>query len=164
MFVQVPHYDDAGRFHKRKSPRLQNYDYAQPNYYFITICTNGKQCLFGTLDQLSKSGQIADAAFAEIPKHFQNVTIDKYVVMPNHVHAIVAVHGEGTHISLVIGHYKSYVSRQIHLAEPNKKIWQDSFHDHVIRNQADYSRIWAYIDTNPAKWDNDCFYCSHSKE
>jgi hypothetical protein len=58
----------------------------------------------------------------------------------------------------VVGQYKSYVSRSIHHIAPMLNVWQTSFHDHIIRNQHDYQRIWEYIDTNPQKWQEDCFY------
>ena len=84
--------------------------------------------------------------------------MEKWVVMPNHVHAIVVLPGSNTTLSTVIGQYKSAVTRNIRGSCPNTDIWQSSFHDHVIRTQEDYERIWAYIDTNPARWMDDCFY------
>ena len=80
--------------------------------------------------------------------------------MPNHIHAIIAVNQAGTELPLVVGQYKAFVTKQIHLINPAIKVWQTSFHDHVIRNQADYLRIWQYIDTNPLKWEEDCFFCA----
>ncbi len=150
---------DADRFPQRKHPRLSYYDYSQQNFYFITICTTHKQCIFGTPSALSPMGQVAHTALLEIPQHFPDVSIDKMIVMPNHVHAIIHVAKAGTHLSTVIGLYKSHVTKTIHSFAPRASVWQSSFHDHVIRNQQDYLRIWEYIDTNPAKWAEDCFYC-----
>ncbi|MBQ7416357.1 MAG: transposase [Oscillospiraceae bacterium] len=147
------------RFPIRKSPRLKYFDYSKPHWYFVTICTSKKRCIFGAPEALSAHGIIAKDAFLEIPKHFPNVAVEKYVVMPNHVHAMIAVNHAGTELPLVVGHYKAYVTKQIHLIEPALTVWQTSFHDHVIRNQADYLRIWKYIDTNPIKWTEDCFFC-----
>ena len=91
--------------------------------------------------------------------------MDKYVIMPNHIHMIVVIGCDGAErsrpfptLSTVIGQYKSGVSRNIHSICPDFKIWQKSFHDHIIRNENDYQMIWQYIDTNPATWENDCFY------
>ena len=133
-------YEDADRFHNRKHPRLKQYDYATPNYYFVTICT------------WEKSRTIEN-----IPVHFQGVSVDKYVIMPNHIHAILVLEGE-TNLATVIGQYKSAVTKEIHVWNPHMKVWQTSFHDHIIRNQEDYARICSYIDTNPSRWMEDCFY------
>lgn len=150
--------EEIPRFQNRKNPRLKNYDYKQPNHYFITICTNQKRCLFGSPDKLSVFGEIAYQAFSEIPNHFPFAIVDKFVVMPNHIHAILVITEYGTDLSLVVGHYKAYVTKRIRMFSPKAVVWQASFHDHVIRNETDYRRIWEYVDTNPSKWLEDCFY------
>ena len=149
--------EDADRFHNRKNPRLTQYDYSTPNYYFITICSWDKTCIFGSCSQLNSLGTIAQQLMQEIPVHFPNVKVDKFVIMPNHIHAILILDGQ-TNLSTVIGQYKAAVTKQYRAFRPDQKIWQTSFHDHVIRNQEDYERIWAYIDTNPVRWMDDCFY------
>ena len=154
----MPH-DDLERFPQRKNTRLEHYDYAQQNFYFVTICTANKQCIFGRPSQLSPMGQTAYTALQEIPQHFPDVVIDKFVVMPNHVHGIIHILKAGTNLSTVIGAYKAHVTKTIRAFTPGISVWQSSFHDHVIREQTDYLRIWEYIDTNPAKWEADCFYC-----
>ena len=163
MFAVMPN-DEFDRFHKRKNPRLRYYDYAKQNYYFVTICTHEKRCIYGNPQRLSQLGQIAYTALEEVPKHFSDITIDKFVIMPNHVHAIVIVQRYGTDLSVVIGQYKAHVTKQIRKLLPHLQVWQTSFHDHVIRNQTDYARIWNYIDTNPARWEDDCFYCDSTKD
>ena len=75
----------------RKSTRIPNYDYATPNYYFVTICTHEKQCLFGSVEQLNGYGQIALELLLEIPNRYSHASIDKFVVMPNHIHAIIVL-------------------------------------------------------------------------
>ena len=146
------------RFPVRKNPRLKNYDYSTQNYYFVTICCKNKCCFFGNPDELTRLGDIASDAMKEIEYHFPGVRIDKWVIMPNHVHAIIALPGTGVQLSTVVGLYKSSVTRRIHRIVSEAEVWQTSFHDHVIRNQTDYERIWEYIDTNPARWLDDCFY------
>ena len=146
------------RFPVRKNPRLENFDYASCYYYFVTICTKDKCCLFGSPSKLSHFGMIAKDCLKEIVQHFHGVQLDKWVVMPNHIHAIVVLSGSNASLSTIIGQYKSAVTKQMHTIDPQIAVWQSSFHDHVIRNQADYERIWAYIDTNPARWMDDCFY------
>ena len=86
------------------------------------------------------------------------VKIDKYVVMPNHIHMIVVIDTYGRTqfaptLSRVIKQFKGSITKQI-----RKSIFQKSFHDHIIRDEADYLKIWNYIETNPAKWQKDCFY------
>ena len=146
------------RFPVRKNPRLKNFDYSSYNYYFVTICVWNKQCIFGTPSKLSYCGEVARDCVNEISQHFPKVKVDKWVVMPNHVHLIMVLPGDNTTLSTVIGQYKAAVTKKIHGIQPGLWIWQAFFHDHVIRTQADYERIWAYIDTNPARWMDDCFY------
>ncbi|MBQ6934493.1 MAG: transposase [Clostridia bacterium] len=91
------------------------------------------------------------------------VYIDKYVVMPNHIHIILRIDIENGSpgastptkqlVPEAVGALKRLVSR-----ETGENIFQRSYHDHIIRNQADYLKIWQYIDTNPLKWHDDCFY------
>ncbi len=147
----------------RKPTRIPNYDYSKDNYYFVTICTQNKKCIFGSIKELSRYGEIAADSVVDIPAHHSGVRIDKYVVMPNHVHMIVIIgsgtgEGKNPDLNQIIGLYKSAVTRKIHDTDHDLQVWQRSFHDHVIRNQKDYERIWCYIDTNPMRWDKDCFY------
>ena len=145
---------------KRKSPRIPNYNYGLPNYYFITICTHNKKCLFGKPGVLNRFGQYAEDCILNIKKIYPEVILDKYVIMPNHVHAIFIISGmkENKSISTVIGQYKKAVTKRIREIDLEMEVWQRSFHDHVIRNQAGYEKIWQYIDDNPRKWEEDCFY------
>ena len=150
--------DELNRFPKRKNPRSKYIDYTAQNYYFVTLCTKDKRCLFGEPPKLSGVGNIAKECLVRIPDHFSGATVDKWVVMPNHIHAIIILNDNDVSLSAIIGQYKSAVTRQLHKTIPDICIWQNSFHDHVIRNQKDYERIWSYIDANPARWMDDCFY------
>ena len=139
-----------------------------PNYYFITMCTHNKECIFGKPRELSVYGKIAEENLLKIPQLNPNMKIDKYVVMPNHIHVIFIVMSEKMEkglndLSVVIGQYKMSVTKRIREVEQEKKVWQRSFHDHVIRNQKRYERIWQYIDNNPQKWEEDCFYPTEQK-
>ena len=152
---------DDDRFPSRKNPRLKDFDYSLPYYYFITVCTWDKECIFGTAKELSPWGNIARACIDEIERHFPGVRVDKSVVMPNHVHMILTPQGQNPGIPYIVAAYKAAVSRRVHKTDPERKIRQASFHDHVIRNQADYERIWLYIDANPQNWEKDCFFEAH---
>lgn len=154
---------------KRKPNRLKNYDYSRSGAYFITICTKNRRNLLWEVGAdiirqpnplLSGYGKVVDIAINEINFHYTNLIVDKYVIMPNHIHLIILItlreSGQiisAPTLSTVIGQMKRCVSKQIGFS-----IWQRSFHDHIIRNELDYQNIWQYIDTNPLSWEKDCFY------
>jgi REP element-mobilizing transposase RayT len=153
--------------HNRKPTRIPNYDYSRNNYYFVTLCAHERKCIFGSPNCLSLLGKIAERDLNDIGKHFPTVSIDKYVVMPNHIHAIVVIDNgidaeNKTSLINIVGQYKAGVSRKIHTLCDIQLIWQRSFHDRVIRNQKEYEKIWMYIETNPLRWNKDCFYTEES--
>jgi len=146
---------------KRKANRLRCYDYKSPGCYFITICTVGKTKLFWKSEQLmeghpalSDAGMIVERCIQEIPLHYPCVQVLQYNVMPNHVHIILQIaEGNTATLSKVVGQMKQAVSRTI-----GKSIWQKSYHDHVIRGEQDYLKIWNYVVYNHKKWKEDCFF------
>jgi REP element-mobilizing transposase RayT len=87
------HYDPEK--HHRRSIRLKGYDYTQPGAYFITICTHGRECLFGEIIDgemhLNEAGQIVVQTWQDLPNHVPNVQLDAFVIMPNHVHGIIII-------------------------------------------------------------------------
>jgi REP element-mobilizing transposase RayT len=104
-------------YFSRKSTRLPGYDYSRINYYFVTICTHNKSCIFGTIKQLNEIGEIAKYEMNKITSQHQGVYIDNFIIMPNHVHAIVVLEydnkeGKKPRLDNVIGLYKSGVSRK----------------------------------------------------
>ncbi len=162
---------------KRKSTRLKDYDYSSERAYFITICTHNHKNLFSNIVgaihespeiNLNLNGKIVDFYINKLKTRFE-LTIDKYIVMPNHIHLIVVIEKSERSIrestlqkraliSKSMGYLKMNASRDIHKKGYLDKIWQRSFHDHIIRDHNDYLKIWNYIDTNPQKWGEDCFY------
>ncbi|MEG2378114.1 MAG: transposase, partial [Clostridia bacterium] len=129
------------------------------NYYFVTICTHNKLHLFCDANKLNTWGEIAKTELLNISNHFEGVRIDKYVIMPNHIHTIIVI-GCGDKcqplkppptLSTIVGLYKSGVSKRIHEIRPNIIIWQKSFNDRIIRNEQGYHEAWKYIDENPSK-------------
>ena len=148
---------------KRKTPRIPGYDYSTENYYFITICTQGKECIFGTIEKKNILGEIAEAELFGIDAHYTGVRVDQASVMPNHIHAIIAIGCENRNIqypslNTVVGQYKAGVTRRIRQVMPEKVVWQRSYHDHIIRSWAEYEQIWQYVHSNAQKWEADCFY------
>ena len=156
---------------ERKPNRLPNFDYSSPGVYFITICVEGKLCILadivggGALDapqaHLTPLGKIVETYILSgncVP----HIRVDKYVIMPNHIHLLIAVDSDGTSktpspTNAVIPHFVSTFKRFCH-RDAGAKIFQRSYHDHVVRGEKDYLKIWEYIDNNPAKWEEDCFY------
>lgn len=149
---------DSEKYPKRKNPRLQGYDYSAQNYYFVTICTHEKKCIFGEAEKLNDLGEVVRQGIRNMPEHFPNVVVDQYVVMPNHVHILICLERENIELGTIIGTWKAYVTREAHKVRPDLKIWQRNFHDHIIRNERSYQEIWQYIESNPQNWEKDCFY------
>ncbi|WP_242871661.1 transposase [Acetanaerobacterium elongatum] len=115
---------------------------------------------------LSDIGEVVNTAIQNIPTIYSNVRVDKYVIMPNHLHMIIKLYSHGDDggrliiaptISSIIRLLKSYVSKEIGFS-----IWQKSFHDHIIRNEQEYRDICDYIDQNPQKWQEDCYFTKSS--
>jgi len=146
-------------FYSRKSPRIAGYDYSSYNYYFITICTYEKRCIFGLPEQLNKIGNIVKECIQKIEKIFPGACVDNYIVMPNHIH-IILVNGGNEDINMIIGQLKAAATKQIRMIYPEMRVWQRSYHDHIIRNQQEYEKIWQYVTYNNQKWQEDCFYQS----
>ena len=162
---------------KRKPTRLKEYDYSTPGKYFVTICTHNKERILSDIvgaihespeNKLTQSGKIVKDIIDFLPNRF-NVQIDNYVIMPNHIHMIITIKQNDERairelplqrsvLDQVVGYLKMNASKQIHLISEYKNIWQRSFHDHIIRDETDYKKIWEYIDTNVIKWEQDCFY------
>ncbi len=139
----------------------------------MTICTqNRKQILSHIVgqglapaeNQLSDYGKIAEQQLLDLENRYTCVKIDKYVIMPNHIHAIIIIKNKTAGaspcptLSDIVCTFKSITTRLCNKEHGTEKIFQSSFHDHIIRNENDYKEIWQYIDTNPLKWEEDCFY------
>ncbi|MGM9565598.1 transposase [Evtepia sp.] len=151
---------------ERKRLRLEGYDYTNQGGYFITLCTKDRRPVLGTVvgaddyigphTRLSEYGRVAE-------RYVQGMQgVDQYVIMPNHIHIIVLISSEvdgpmwssaPTSVSQRIKTLKTLITKEI-----GAGIFQRSFHDHIIRSEADYLRIAAYIRDNPAKWTEDQYY------
>ena len=124
----------------------------------------GEQCSpLRTVEvKLSELGHMVDEAIQSIPAHYPSVTVEKYVIMPNHVHMLLRIdHKNGRAmlaptVSEIIRQMKGYVTKRC-----GKTVWQKSFYDHVIRTEQDYLDTWKYIDGNPAGWREDELYISN---
>ena len=145
------------QYPQRKHLRIPGYDYSQANYYYVTICTREKECLLGMPDSPTPLGELAREEMEKLAQHYEDVVVDKFVIMPNHIHAILAIgcsrEGENPSLSQVVACYKAGVSRK-----SGTTPWQKSFYDEVIRNEAHYQSAWNYIDGNPSKWAEDKYF------
>ena len=151
----------------RKPNRLKNFDYSQNGAYFITVCIKNRNPILSEITvgadiirpyevRLSEIGKTVDCAIKNIPKCYCGVSVDNYVIMPNHVHLIITINNDsGRMVSAptIVAGFKRYVSRQAGCS-----VWQKGFYDHVIRDFYDYRIKYQYIDDNPAKWREDELY------
>lgn len=174
---------------RKNSVRLPGYDYASPNAYFVTLCVFGKSCVLGEIHSgkmiLSEIGEVANQFWLEIPKHYNQIEIDEYVLMLNHIHGIVLIKDavnsidfrssrgvrsntptketnffsrispKESSLSVVIRNYKSAVTRVCRMKGYCDFKWQRGFYDHIIRDEKELSGIRSYISDNPVKWDID---------
>ena len=151
---------------ERRHPRLKAYDYRAAGAYFITICCEHREMWFGKIDgsgrHLSAYGRIAEQEIDLLLKRYAYIDIPNYVVMPNHLHLILMMHdGDESRLSIpqLIGILKARITQLCKAAGyPNRRLFQASFHDHVIRTEQDYAEIWQYIEENPRIWVEDRFY------
>ena len=169
----------------RKRLRWQNFDYSSPGAYFITVCTHNRKCTLSHITpsihsatsqenlpeiKLTQYGKIVDAVISTLSAQ-SNVIVDKYVIMPNHIHLIIIITDNEelrairesplrrrSIISKTIGYIKMNASKQIQLAHGKTAVWQRGFHDHVIRDRRDFEEISKYIYENPLKWRHDKLY------
>jgi REP element-mobilizing transposase RayT len=162
-----------------ESARLKGWDYRNPGYYFVTICTRGRGHYFGKVEgedvRLSAIGEIAAQCWAETPQHHAGIELDEWVIMPNHAHGIVvivetlqcnvstdtvaknqmsAISPKTGSLSVAVRSFKSAVSKMAHNAG-HEFGWQERFWDHIIRDETELNRIRNYIRANPSNWEND---------
>lgn len=159
----------------RKPTRLKGYDYSSSGVYFITICTKDRKQLLSKItvgqglapaeNKLTRYGKIAREQIELLENRYKGIKIDKYVIMPNHIHILISNYeiAAGASpcptISDMMCAFKSITTRECKKEElKTQHLFQSSFHDHIIRGERDYQKIWEYIDTNVARWEKDCFY------
>ncbi len=171
--------------HERRSLRLRAYDYAQAGAYFVTVCAYRRECLFGEVADgemvMSDIGRIVADEWWRSAEIRQEVVLDAFVVMPNHIHGIVVItdvgatdhvgaHGRAPlrtrdncpyrpprSLGAFIAGFKSACTKRIneHRARPGTPVWQRNYYEHVIRNEEDLNAIREYVIHNPARWAED---------
>jgi len=171
--------------YRAETARLKGWDYSAAGCYFVTICTGERECSLGEMVdgsmRLSPVGEIARTFWQEIPAHVQGVELDEFVVMPNHVHGIVAIRDTGRDVACygstcyvstcyvstmarisprtgslgaIIRSYKSAVTNWCRKND-HDFAWQSRFHDEIIRDEHSLEKVREYIRNNPLQWELD---------
>ena len=164
--------------HHRRSIRLKGHDYSQTGMYFITICSNNKENIFGSVIGekmiLSEIGKIVSEEWLKSEHIRQEIELDEFIIMPNHMHAIVgicddAVNHEGERpfaptigikrrsLSSLLAGFKSSATNRINIfrGTPGAPVWQRNYYEHIIRSEKSLEKIRQYIYYNAAGWQND---------
>ena len=159
----------------RKPTRLSEYDYSSEGAYFLTVCSKGHRCIFsrvvggGVLDaprcELSGYGKAVEQTLLEVAEHYENIHLESFVIMPNHIHLLLMCNGtsrtpsptaanrQNALIPSFIGTWKRFANKSA-----GAELFQRSYYDHIIRDEMDYIIRLRYIEENPAKWSSDEFY------
>jgi putative transposase len=174
------------------SSRLKSWDYSTPWWYYITICTRNMSCCFGNVEHgkmiLNLAGKIVNEEWRRSTTIRENVDLDYYVIMPNHIHGIIIIKSVETtrrvvsksesetllkdetsqrlvsttikpnSLSSIVGQFKSIVTKRVRSSGLKNFAWQPRFYDHIIRNKKDLHRIRTYIQNNPLKWELEEYY------
>lgn len=155
--------------------RLHHWDYSSSGYYFVTICAYEKVSYFGDIINhkvyLSKIGEIAQSKWLETKRVRNNVGLDEFIIMPNHIHLIIAIHNpvetsrrdvstnefklKPNSLGSIIGQFKSKVTKRINHELNVNFHWQPRYYDHIIRSKKELHSIREYIRYNPLKWEED---------
>jgi putative transposase len=152
----------------RKKLRLSRHNYCAPRHYFITICTNNRECLFGSIfkdkSHLNAAGIMMHNCWLSIPKYYTEWDVDSLIIMPNHIHAILIKNNAAKSMSLMklMHNIKSYTTnlymqgvREKQWIPFNKRLWQRSYYENIIRDSKSLRKIRQYVLDNPAKWNID---------
>lgn len=166
---------------QRKDLRLKHYDYSQTGAYFTTVCIHQRINLFGRIVdgkmQLNQLGSVVLACWQDLPKHYQNLELDAFVVMPNHVHGILTILDNIDTVGAIhesplpknpvkrrrmllpkmIGRFKMNAAKRInHIhGTAGQPVWQRNYFEHIIRGDKALNKIRQYIVTNPQRWEID---------
>jgi putative transposase len=167
--------------YRSQSNRCPGWDYATPGAYFVTICTQGHRCYFGTvvdgMMNLNQIGEVVKEEIEKTPQLRKMVKIDSWVIMPNHVHLIIFITAEDTVetprrdvstddvlvwkpgcLGAIVNHLKGACTRRIRANFNPAFAWQPRYYDHIIRDARDLERIHDYISINPVNWREDNLY------
>ncbi|MBN2602494.1 MAG: hypothetical protein JXR87_10910 [Candidatus Marinimicrobia bacterium] len=153
--------------------------HSRPGSYFATLCTRGHECLFGDITDgemvLNDVGEMVEQCLLAIPGHYKNVELDKWAIMPNHVHMIMVINPNqntvGTQnfvplqhkfqhvipksIGSIIRGFKTGVTKWCRKHTDIHIVWQRNYYKHIIRDEHELNKIRRYIINNPPQWEYD---------
>ena len=168
--------DKAKELPQRKHPRLDNYDYSSAGAYFVTICTQNRRCVLSRIVgrrlapaeasgmEYTSFGKIAEQQLLSLKDRYAYLSVDQYVIMPNHIHVVLILESEAAGasprptITDIVCAYKSLTTRECKKNGFDGKLFQTSFYEHIIRGREDYEEIVKYIYENPIRWYYDELY------
>ena len=157
----------------RKNIRLREWDYGSDSFYHVTICTRDRKPLFGVVRnpdsslaspfvELSDIGECCAQVLHDIDLSSSCAHLFNYVVMPNHVHMLVWINPDGSRavtLQSFVRFFKSSVTKRAKKAGFCGDLWQKSYYETIIRDDAAFDAVWEYIENNPAKWLDDEYCC-----
>ena len=147
--------------HKRRSMRMSGYDYSSAGAYFVTVCAHHRRLLFEPLPVRD----MIERWWLELPTKFAAVELDAYVIMPNHLHGILAIIDDVNHkvaLPTILQWFKTMTTNEYIRGVKQQgwqpfegHLWQPSYWDHIVRDEADMWRLREYIRANPLHWEKD---------
>jgi putative transposase len=160
--------------HHRRSIRLRGYDYSLPGAYFVTICARERRCLFGKVVDnqayFTQAGELVVHSWDSLPQHFPEVELNAFVLMPNHIHAIIVLEEHASASTVmdpkrptlgqVVAFFKYQTTKGLNelWQTPGEPVWQRNYFEHVIRNEASLRQLREYVTHNAAHWQQDSLY------
>lgn len=161
MIRAVDRNDGRPSYPDRKHTRLRGYDYTSHGAYFITVVTQDRQRILaaigGGIASPTTLGDAVRRSWLTLPALFPGLTLDEFVLMPDHVHGIVFLDGSGVSLPRVVQSFKSFTTRE-YLAMVSRdervstRLWQRDYFDRVIRDERELDAVREYIRANPARW------------
>jgi putative transposase len=178
--------------HHRRSIRLKGYDYSLPGAYFVTLLCYRRRRLFGEINagiiKHSEIGKAIHDCWLNVSEHFNFVTLDEFIIMPNHLHGIIFIKESGGKgeafdsdldvltstnalrlrqvgtqpgsLNAIIQNFKSVSTRLLNkqFFEPENRIWQRDYYERIIRNERELNAIRQYVRDNSLNWEVDKEY------
>ena len=166
--------------HNRRSIRLPGYDYTSESAYFITIVTKNRKYMFGNVVdcemRLNNNGYIALEMLKLLETQHEYVSLDSWIIMPNHIHLILVICDDcwgGSRTALktpaktstpkrkplgrLIGAFKTVSTKKINSQHhtPGLQVWQRNYYEHIIRDESELDWYREYINENPRLWEDD---------
>lgn len=135
-----------------------SWNYSSRGVYFVTFVVHRRLRILSSIVegtvQLTRAGEVVEECLRQIPRIHPGVQLERFVVMPDHVHTLLWLDNPLTSLDQILGAFKSVTARQINklLGRAGRGIWQRSYHDRIVRTRRELHAVRRYIDDNPARW------------